>query len=77
VERSGAGMTCKAGDAHGLAAAVLQLVSLSDEERAEIGRNGLQVTRTEFDRGSLIRQLEDWFEKLRIGRPVRVTARGQ
>ncbi len=64
VERSRSGVTCRAGDAAGLAAAVLHLASLSEEQRAEMGRNSLAVCANEFDRSGLITQLERWLEQL-------------
>jgi colanic acid biosynthesis glycosyl transferase WcaI len=65
VERSRSGVTCRAGDASGLAAAVLRLASLSAEQRAEMGGNALAVSANEFDRNKLITQLEVWLEELR------------
>ena len=64
VKRSGAGVTCNAGDARGLAAAVQLLASLPPERRAEMAANALRVSRTEFDRARLITQLEEWLEEL-------------
>lgn len=64
VERSRSGVACRAGDARGLAAAVLRLASLSAEERAEMGKNALAVSASEFDRNKLITQLEVWLEEL-------------
>ncbi|MFL6601421.1 MAG: glycosyltransferase family 4 protein [Steroidobacteraceae bacterium] len=64
VERSGSGLTCRAGDARGLAAAVLELASLSAERRAEMGKNALAVSASEFNRSRLISQLECWLVEL-------------
>jgi len=64
VARSGAGMTCRAGDAQGLAAAVLELASLPPERRAEMGRNGHSVSLNEFNRERLVAQLEGWLQQL-------------
>lgn len=69
VERSRSGMTCRAGDAGGLAAAILRLASLSDEQMVEMGRNARAVSQNEFDRSKLITRLEDWLEKLTAGAP--------
>jgi glycosyltransferase involved in cell wall biosynthesis len=65
VERARCGVTCRAGDAQGLAAAVLKLASLSDEQRAALGANAARVSASEFDRTQLITQLEAWLEQLR------------
>jgi glycosyltransferase involved in cell wall biosynthesis len=67
VARSGSGVTCKAGDAHGLAAAVVRLASLSPSQLAQMGDRALQISGTEFDRSKLIAQLETWLERLKAG----------
>ena len=67
VARSGSGVTCKAGDAHGLAAAVLSLASLSPGQLAQMGRSALEFSGTEFDRNKLIEQLEIWLGRLKSG----------
>jgi glycosyltransferase involved in cell wall biosynthesis len=66
VRRSRGGLTCAAGDAHGLAAAVLELAALSPAERAAMGSNGKAFSAREFDRGTLIARLERWLEELRV-----------
>lgn len=70
VARSGAGLACAAGDSAGLAAAVLQLMHMSSEQRAEMGRNGVAISAQEFDRSRLMDQLEQWLIDLRAGRAV-------
>ena len=70
VERAGAGVTCRASDAAGLAAAVLRLVAMPVEERAEMGNRGQAVSATEFDRDTLIAQLESWLERLTTGQGI-------
>jgi glycosyltransferase involved in cell wall biosynthesis len=67
VERSRSGKTCRAGDAKGLAAAVLQLASLSGAQLAEMGRNALSVSESEFNRSTLIAQLETWLQRMSAG----------
>ena len=64
VRRSGGGLTCAAGDAAGLAAAVLKLATASPAERAEMGRRGKAFSVDEFDRATLIARLEGWLRKL-------------
>ena len=64
VRRSGSGVTCNAGDARGLAAAVQRLASLSAAQMAEMAANAQRVSRTEFDRTRLITQLEEWLAEL-------------
>lgn len=66
VRRSGGGLTCAAGDAAGLAAAVLKLAMSSPAERAEMGRRGKAFSAKEFDRAMLITRLEEWLRKLAV-----------
>ena len=64
VKRFGAGVTCAAGDSAALAAAVLKLASLPQQELQQMGANGSQASATEFDRHTLITRLEGWLERL-------------
>lgn len=65
IQRSQAGLTCRAGDAQALAAAVRSLMAMSSDERAEMARNARTTAATEFDRKRLIDQLESWLHELR------------
>jgi glycosyltransferase involved in cell wall biosynthesis len=65
VKSSGSGLTCAAGDHAGLAAAILTLAEMTDDERETMGRNGLDVSVREFDRGTLIDRLEEWIGELK------------
>ena len=62
VQESGAGFTCAAGDAEGLASHVLTLAAMSDVERSVMGQNGRRYYETNFDRTRLFDQLETWLE---------------
>lgn len=53
-----AGVTCAAGDAAGLADAVVCLSEMSDVERVEMGRKGLALYEQEFEREMLLKRLE-------------------
>lgn len=64
VKDAAAGLTCNAGDHHGLANAVLELSQKSAEERKAIGANGLALSASEFERHSLISRLEGWLQSL-------------
>lgn len=64
VQRSGAGLACRAGDGRSLADAVLKLALMSDEERKMMGNKALEVNKSEFDRATLISKLERWFEQV-------------
>jgi colanic acid biosynthesis glycosyl transferase WcaI len=66
VKSSQSGLTCAAGDHVALAATVLKLSEMSEEERKTMGRNGLSVSVREFDRGTLIDRLEGWIEQLKV-----------
>ncbi len=65
VARSGAGLTCAAGDHASLAAAVLKLSQLSAAERCVMGKNGQTISAHEFGRDGLMDQLERWLRELR------------
>lgn len=58
VKMSESGLTCAAGDYAGLAAAVLKLSEMTNEERGTMGKNGLTVSAREFDRETLMNQLD-------------------
>ena len=66
VKSSRSGLTCAAGDHPGLAAAVLKLSEMTNEERETMGRNGLDVSVREFDRDKLIDGLEEWLGQLQF-----------
>lgn len=57
---AGAGLTCPAGDAVGLANAVVRLSEMNDDERVQMGRKGLALYEHEFERSMLLGRLEDW-----------------
>lgn len=64
VERSDAGVTCRAGDSAGLAAAVSRLAELPAERTNQMGQNALAVSANEFDRSRLISRLETNLQEL-------------
>lgn len=66
VESSQSGLTCAAGDHLGLAAGILTLSEMTAEERARMGKNGVDVSVREFDRDTLIGQLEEWIRQLKV-----------
>lgn len=63
VERAGAGLTCAAGDHHGLAKAVLQMAAMTQQQRETLGQNGLGASHAQFNRATLIGQLEQWLDE--------------
>ncbi|MCD6077735.1 MAG: glycosyl transferase group 1 [Ramlibacter sp.] len=65
VTEAVAGVAARAGDAQGLADAVLRLAALPHEERAAMGQRGRQLGAIEFDRGRQIDKLEGWLADLR------------
>lgn len=65
VARAGAGVTCRAGDSEGLAAAVLRLASLPEPEIRAMGHNAHKVSAAEFDRTFLMTWLEQRLDELR------------
>lgn len=66
VKASRSGLTCAAGDHEGLAAAVLKLSEMSNDERKTMGQNGLDVSAREFDRNVLMDRFEEWVWTLKI-----------
>lgn len=64
VQRANAGLACNAGDSRRLAELVLKLANMSPAERAEMGKNGLAASSAQFNRDTLITQLEDSFDSL-------------
>lgn len=64
VRNAAAGLTCNAGDYKELAKAVLDLSKKSAKERKAMGANGLALSTSEFERGSLINRLEGWLQSL-------------
>lgn len=64
INRSGAGLTCKAGDSAGLAKIVLEMSQMSRDQRQSMGDRGKAIMAREFDRTQLIDQLEKWLYEL-------------
>lgn len=58
ITEANAGLVCGAGDAGGLAAAVVQLTAMSGNQRHQLGMNGRAFAKKEFDRDSLMDRLE-------------------
>ncbi|MDZ7922009.1 glycosyltransferase family 4 protein [Rhodoferax sp.] len=69
LDTHGAGVTCPAGDAVGLADAVLLLSTLTDVARAEMGRKGLALYEQEFERSMLLGRLEAWLLQMAASAP--------
>lgn len=67
IKEAGAGYTCAAGDADGLARLAEQMASLSEEERNDMGRSGRQYYENHFDREILFERLEGWMTKFGAG----------
>lgn len=64
IARSGAGISSPAGDGLALAAAIMQMANMTIEERLKIGRAGLALSESEFNRGALISKLLSWLSEL-------------
>ena len=58
IQQANAGLTCSAGDADGLVAAVLEMAAMNSEQRHQLGVNGRAFATKEFDRDMLIVRLE-------------------
>jgi colanic acid biosynthesis glycosyl transferase WcaI len=70
VKDSGCGIACDAGDWQCLAESVQKLSKMNPQERDVMGRKGLLLTETEFDREKLISKLENWLQDLASGKDV-------
>lgn len=58
ITDANAGLSCDAGDAAGLAEAVLTLAAMTPERRKQLGLNGQQYAQQEFGRAQLMDRLE-------------------
>ena len=58
ISDAGAGLSCDAGDAAGLAEAVLALAAMTPEQRKQLGLSGQKYAQQEFGRSQLIDRLE-------------------
>lgn len=67
VARSGAGLSCPAGDGKALSVAARQLACMDSDRRQAMGARGLAIYKEEFDRAVLISRLLSWFEDLSAG----------
>jgi glycosyltransferase involved in cell wall biosynthesis len=64
VRAAGAGLSCAAGDAEGLARIVLEMSRVDPARREAMGRGGKGHAQTHFDRDTLIGTLEGWLSSL-------------
>lgn len=67
IREAGAGYTCRAGDARGLAAVVGKMAGLSAAERMAMGEAGKSWYALQFDKYLLIDRLEAWLHNMRGG----------
>ena len=63
ITEANSGLVCAAGDAGGLAAAVLQMAAMQTEQRLQLGANGRAFAQKEFGRGLLMDRLEELFHE--------------
>lgn len=66
INQAGAGYTCCAGDALGLAEAVTKMADLGPAERATMGRAGQIYYAENFEKRLLMDRLESYLERLRL-----------
>jgi colanic acid biosynthesis glycosyl transferase WcaI len=64
IRDADAGIVCRPGDPVALAAAIRQLLSLSSEQREQLGANGLHAFQTHYTRKILVNRYEELFAKL-------------
>jgi glycosyltransferase involved in cell wall biosynthesis len=63
INDANAGISSPASDPRALASSVLQMISKSSFEREEMGRQGREYIKKQFDRNLLISKLEDFFSE--------------
>ncbi len=61
IKESNSGLTSPASDSASLAAAVTKMSLLSPKEKYQLGQNGIEYSRKEFDRNILMDRLENFF----------------
>lgn len=64
VEEAGCGYIAESGDVENLVQNIMRMVTLSQDELAVLGENAKRYADKEFDRDTLITQLESWFIEL-------------
>lgn len=69
IREANAGLVCPAGDGGGLAKAILELASMSQVERQQLGKNGCTYAQKEFGRELLMDKLDGWFNEVVIANP--------
>jgi colanic acid biosynthesis glycosyl transferase WcaI len=75
IAEANAGLVCAAGDAEGLAAAVIEMAAMSSETRRQLGLSGCRFAQREFGRSLLIDKLEALLrEAINIHKKVKVNA---
>lgn len=66
IREAGAGKVCASEDPVALADIVLEMVETSLEVREQMGRNGAEFAASQFDRETLLDQLESWFQEVSV-----------
>ena len=75
ITEANAGLVCAAGDAGGLAAAILQMAAMLADQRHQLGANGRAYAQKEFGRELLMDQLEVLLhEAAELHKKARITA---
>lgn len=64
ITRSSAGLASPAGNGTALAASVLKMMSMTEQERSQMGRNGFELSEAEFGRETRIDELDKLLENL-------------
>lgn len=70
IQESGAGYTCKAGDAEGLAAAVAKIAALTVDERRNLGSAGKSYYAAQFEKKILIDKLESYLNEMDLSKNI-------
>lgn len=67
IADAGAGLSAPAGDSPGLVAAIRSMMAMNEDEKQAMGQRGLACLRRDFDRNTLIEQLEKLLTDLASG----------
>lgn len=70
IRESGAGYTCKAGDAAGLAAAVARMAALTVDKRETMGAAGKSYYAAQFEKKLLIDKLESYLGSMDLSKNI-------
>jgi glycosyltransferase involved in cell wall biosynthesis len=66
ISRANAGLVAPAGSGAALAETVLEMINMDQQDRLQMGRNGLELSEKDFNRDNRIDELSILLERLRL-----------